>query len=106
MDNFKTIYMILRELESALDDPCVDESLINYRFLKISERRWARYIEMMLDMELIKGAAVKTYNDGGLAVIFTDVRITLKGLEYLTENSVMQKIYKTMKNIKEAVPFI
>lgn len=32
--------------------------------------------------------------------------ITLKGLEYLQENSMMQKIYKTMKGIKDVVPAI
>ena len=32
--------------------------------------------------------------------------ITLNGLEYLQENSMMQKIYKTMKGIKDVVPAI
>ena len=32
--------------------------------------------------------------------------ITLKGLEYLQENSMMQKIYKTTKGIKDVVPAI
>ena len=32
--------------------------------------------------------------------------IPLKGLEYLQENSMMQKIYKTMKGIKDVVPAI
>lgn len=32
--------------------------------------------------------------------------ITLKGLEYLQENSMMQKICKTMKGIKDVVPAI
>ena len=34
------------------------------------------------------------------------LEITLKGLEYLQENSMMQKIYKTMKGIKYVVPAI
>lgn len=34
------------------------------------------------------------------------LEITLKGLEYLQENSMMQKIYKTMKGIKDVVPAI
>ena len=32
-----------------------------------------------------------------------DIRITLKGLEYLTENSIMQRIYKATKGIKDII---
>lgn len=31
------------------------------------------------------------------------IRITLKGLEYLQENSIMNKIYKAAKGIKETI---
>ena len=34
------------------------------------------------------------------------LNFSLKGLEYLQENSMMQKIYKTMKGIKDVVPAI
>lgn len=34
------------------------------------------------------------------------LKFSLKGLEYLQENSMMQKIYKTMKGIKDVVPTI
>ncbi len=33
-----------------------------------------------------------------------NIRITLKGLEYLQENSIMRKIYKTAKGIVDMVP--
>ena len=33
-----------------------------------------------------------------------DIRITLKGLEYLSENSIMQRLYKAAKGITELVP--
>lgn len=32
------------------------------------------------------------------------MQITLKGLEYLQENSVMKKIYKTVSGIEEVTP--
>ena len=31
------------------------------------------------------------------------MRITLKGLEYLTENSIMQRMYKAAKGIKDII---
>ncbi|MEG0585127.1 MAG: YjcQ family protein [Christensenellaceae bacterium] len=33
-------------------------------------------------------------------------KITLKGLEYLHENSMMQKIMRAAKGIKDTIPFI
>ena len=33
-----------------------------------------------------------------------DIEITLKGLEYLQENSIMQKIYKAAKGVKDITP--
>ena len=33
-----------------------------------------------------------------------EVRITLKGLEYLQENSIMRKMYHTAKGIEEIIP--
>jgi len=104
MDNFKAIYKILRSLEAAMDCPEFDITQINHEALGVSAERWARYIEMMSDTGLIKG--VKVYGDilGETHIDNDGIRITLKGLEYLTENSIMQKLYKAAKGIKEIMP--
>ena len=104
MDNFKAIYTILKALEAAIDYPEFDISQIGHDNLGVSAERWAWYLEMMADIDLVKG--VKVYKDvvGRIHVDTDNVRITLKGLEYLTENSIMQRIYKAAKGIKEIVP--
>lgn len=102
-DNFKCIYKILRALENAMDYPDFDVSQISYKRLEISQERWARYIEMMNDVGYIKGARVYENINGETCVEFNNLRITLKGLEYLSENSIMQRIYKTTKGIKDFV---
>ena len=102
-DNFKCIYKILRALEKALDYPEFELSQIDYNKLEISKERWARYLEMMADIGYIKG--IRVYKDitGETVVDNDDIRITLKGLEYLTENSIMQRIYKATKGIKDII---
>ena len=87
-----------------MDCPEFDITQINHEALGVSKERWARYIEMMSDTGLIKG--VKVYGDilGATYVDNDGIRVTLKGLEYLTENSIMQKLCKAAKGIKEAVP--
>lgn len=100
-DNFKCIYKILRALEKAMDFPEFDISQIDHNKLEISKERWARYLEMMLDAGYIK--SVKIYEDitGELCVENEGIRITLKGLEYLSENTIMQRLYKSAMGLKE-----
>jgi len=106
MDNFKAVYKILTALEKAMDSADFDMSQISAERLGVSDERWARYIEMMQDVGYIKGAQICRYNDGSLMIDSSDIRITLKGLEYLQENSIMQRIYMTAKGFKEVVPRI
>ncbi len=101
MDNFKAVYRILSVLEKSMDLPELNVSQIDAKALNVSEQRWARYIEMMLDVGYIKGAQVTSNIDGTLAVEIDNMCITLKGLEYLQENSIMQRLYRAAKGIKD-----
>ncbi len=105
-DNFKCIYKILKTLETAmdLDDINIDE--IGYKHLEVSRSRWVKYIEMMADAGLIKGVSFKKYIDGTTNVINNRIRITLKGLEYLSENSIMQRIYKAASGAADIITAI
>ena len=58
MDNFKAVYKILSTLEAAMDLPEFDVKQIDAEHLKVSEERWARYIEMMADVGYIKGVQI------------------------------------------------
>lgn len=104
MDNFKAVYKILSALEQMMDLPETNVELLNYNALGVSRERWNRYIEMMLDVGYIKGATVIKDITGNVRVECKDLRITLKGLEYLQENSMMQKVYKTIKGVTEIIP--
>lgn len=103
-DNFKCIYKILKALEKAMDFPEFDLSQINHEKLGVSKERWARYLEMMVDVGYIKGIRIYTDCTDEINVDDEGTRITLKGLEYLTENSIMQRFYKTAMGIKELKP--
>ena len=105
-DNFKCIYKILKTLETAmdLDDINIDE--IGYKHLEVIRSRWVKYIEMMADAGLIKGVSFKKYIGGTTDVINNRVRITLKGLEYLSENLIMQRIYKAASGAADIITAI
>jgi len=103
-DNFKIIYKVLTSLEKAMDYPEFDMNSISAKTLGVSDERWFRYIEMLTDAGYIKGAEIKMYITGEYEVDMKDARITLKGLEYLQENTIMQRMYKAAKGIVDLVP--
>ena len=104
MDNFKIIYKILSVLEKSMDLENVDIERISSNNLGISQQRWNKYMEMLLDSGYIKGLTIQKYVTGETNVDAEDIRITLKGLEYLSENSIMQKMYKAAKGITDLIP--
>lgn len=92
VDNFKFVYKILSRLEEDMDAPQVSIEKIDHEAFCISETRWLRYIEMMCDCGYIKGVDMVRDVRGGINYDCSNMRITLKGLEYLQENGVMQKM--------------
>ena len=104
MDNFKIIYKILSVLEKSMDLENVDIERISSNNLGISQQRWNKYMEMLLDAGYIKGVTIQKYVTGETNVDAEDIRITLNGLEYLSENSIMQKMYKAAKGITDLIP--
>lgn len=104
MDNFKAVYAILSALEEAMDRPTFNVEEIGPDVLGVSEERWARYLEMMSDVGYIKGVTITSQLRMGTVVQARNIRITLKGLEYLQENSIMRRLYKAAKGITEMIP--
>ena len=76
---------------------------IDHNKLEISKERWAKYIEMLVDSGYIKGIRVYFDCTDELCVDNEGIRITLKGLEYLTENTIMQRMYKAAMGVKDLV---
>lgn len=104
MDNFRILYKILHILEKAMDVEEFDSSSISAESLKISEARWSSLLEMLSDEGYVKGLHVSRSLDGQTLVSVFNPRITLKGLEYLQENSLMKKAANLAKGVAEIIP--
>ncbi len=102
-DNFKTIYRILTAFERSLDIEAFDLGLISAEKLGISKIRLYKYLEMLIEVEYIGGIEIEVDIADTISINAGNPHITLKGLEYLSENSIMQRIYKTAKGIKGLV---
>ena len=107
-DNFKFIYKILRALEAAMDCPEFSIEQISAEKLGISEQRWCRYLEMMTEAGYIAGVSFAKDICGDMSIHQSDtgIHITLHGLEYISENSIMQKFYNAAKGAVEFIPKI
>lgn len=106
MDNFKVIYRILKYLDSVLDYAETDKTPISHQRLNISYERWEQLMIMLQANGFIDGLVYTQTLDDDRPHLTEPIRprITLKGLEYLSENNMMQKAARMLKGIKETLP--
>lgn len=103
MDNFKIIYRILKHLEMSMDCEVLDTEAINHLRLGITKERWEQLLIMMQDEGYIRGIVTTqsmSDNHRWIAEPITP-EITIKGLEYLAENSLMKKAANLVKGVRE-----
>ena len=103
MDNLKIVYKILVGIEASMDSSRFDGTFLEA--LKISEERRNRILQSMIDEGLIDGFTRVNYV-GGYGFKAIETRLTIKGMEFLQENSTMQKIKNGLKDVKDITPFI
>lgn len=103
-DNFKIIYKILSQLEKDMDKPNVNLDAISYDVLCITENRWLNIIEMLYRDGYIIGVTINKDMDGFKNYNCDDMAITIKGLEFLKNNSLMKKAYDTVRGISNLIP--
>ena len=104
MDNFKAIYRILHYLEQAMDYDEPDMDRISSQALGLTENRWESLMETLVSEGYVDGIKIRRFVDGYVEMCMINPRITLKGLEYLKENSSMKKIANLAKGIADFIP--
>jgi hypothetical protein len=106
MSNFRIIYLILKYLEEHMGEENLDMDKISHERLGISFLRWETLLRMMQEEGYIKGLIYEqTMSDSSPHVVIPiRPKITIRGLEYLEENSLMKKAANTLKTIKESIP--
>jgi hypothetical protein len=82
-DNFKIITSILSALDRQMDKEEVDKSAIDADSCDASPERWRKLMKMLNDDDYIRKFKAHPESDGTWTTHTRDVRITLKGLEYL-----------------------
>lgn len=103
MNNFNIIYRILKYLEKAMDYDEADLDFISAEKFGVTQQRWVAIMEMLEAEGYIAGLSIKRSVDGEVCCSVSHPRITLKGLEYLQENSIMQKAANIAKGVADII---
>lgn len=93
MDNFKCIYRILKSLDDGMDFEEFDPERISPEVIGLLRERWEQLLIQLQKSGYVEGLNIRQYIRQTPHILLPVCpRITLKGLEYLHENSIMQKM--------------
>ncbi|WP_339200474.1 YjcQ family protein [Paenibacillus sp. FSL P2-0322] len=89
MNRKKVIYSILKEVQEG-NDPKADD-------YGLSQNEFADIAQIIKDEGLLTNVAIA----GGRIVWLNASKITLRGIEYLEDNSPLSKAYKGLKEVRD-----
>ena len=103
MDDFRSIYTILKHLRETMDYEDPDMTPIQPEQLRITPERWEKLMIMLEKNGCVEGLQMYQTLSASQPRLVLPARpqITLKGLEYLAENSFMKKAANLAKGIIE-----
>lgn len=106
-DFFPIVYRILAALYKNLkEDKKNDGEIFEKELYDVNQHFLDYIIKYLIDEKFIVGSSYKYYDNGIHFFALKNSIITPKGIEYLEENSLMQKTKMFLKDIKESIPFI
>lgn len=106
MDNFATIYKILNVLDRHKGDEEFDSAQISAETLGISHRDWEQLLIELQRNGYVDGVLYERTMSDKYPHVVEPVypRITLRGMEYLSENTLMKKAGRVLCGIKDMTP--
>ena len=97
---FNIEYSILSELKDALGKQEVDISRFDAKSLKMEEKLWECYIDMLGDAGYITGVINKLNAQEQIIMDCSNIKITERGLEHLQKDPIMQKLHVSKKSYR------
>lgn len=106
MDNFKVIYKILTYIEACMDYELFDETGFTAHAFGVTEARFMHLVSSLVDARYVEGIRIDEAKGGFRYMIINEPRLTIAGMEYLENNTMMKKAYRLLKGIKDITPGI
>ena len=95
VNQLKVVMSILKEIS--------DGNIPKAKDYGIEEETFYNILDAMQDDGLVKN--IQGANKKAVAAFTENAAITIKGMEYLNDNSALMKTYKGLKEIREWLPF-
>ena len=99
------IYLILKRLDKARDEGNFNWKEISHDTYNVSLEKWSKTISYMLDAGLVDGfielPIMGQLHEG---IKPNNPRITLRGIQYLKENTPSGKVVQFLKMLKDTIP--
>jgi hypothetical protein len=93
MDRRKLIYSILKEVEEGNEPKQVDYDL--------SGEQWGEITALIRDEGYVKGISILYADNIAYIVSYASAKLTMKGIEYLEQNSALARTYKGIKEVRD-----
>lgn len=106
-DMYVVMYKIIAYLYDCMKrgvEP--DNAAWGHRALEIPESYWASIVEELVDHGFIVGVEVNHFINGKCVVSAFAPRVTMEGVAFAQENTMMYKAKAFLKDAKEVIPFI
>lgn len=104
MDDFKIIYRILKAIYVSMDYDEFDNNSISPEVLHVTSQKLDALLIMLIKDGMIEGFQIIPIAGGSRGVkMVGKPALTLKGLEYLEDNSMMKKAAKAVKGIVDVM---
>lgn len=106
-DMFVVMYKIIAYLYDCMkkgDDPDIKQ--YGFTAMGVPEPYWNKVMKQLVDHGLIDGVSVITTGSGDIIVTPVDPTVTMEGVQFAQENSMMAKAAKFLKDAKASIPFI
>lgn len=105
---FSVAYKILDYLKYCYEHgQSPDATILACNTFNISNRQFLLTLQMLTDDGYIKGLTINTTVSGGRVIGgLNNCYATSAGLQYLFENSMMKRAYKTFKEVDSWLPVI
>lgn len=103
MKDYKVIYKILKTLDRYAGNEGFDYELISAKHMKIAYEKWEQLIILLQKDGFLDGIAYTQTLSDKFPHITGSIKpyITLKGIDFIENNSAMQKIKEDLKLIGE-----
>lgn len=106
-DYFVIVYTVLKYLYTCLKKAEVpNPEVISATYFQIPQSYWAYILNHLIADGYIEGIKSIPTMDGCTFTSKEQAQITPKGIEYLFENTLFEKVKRNLKDVKDIIPFV